>query len=673
MATTYLVTGATGFIGRRVLRELLDRGEGDVYVLTRAASVPKVTGLAQQWGAGDRVIPLVGDIAATRAGQDDATVKRLHGRIDHLVHLAALYDMTAGAAANEAVNVDGTRHVVDLAGSLAAGCLHYVSSVAVAGDARGVFTEEMFDEGQRLPSDYHATKFSAEQIVRSRCPVPWRVYRPAVVVGDSVTGEMDKIDGPYYFLPTIRRVARLTSAVPRLLPVPVPDLGATNVVPVDYVARAMVYLMHQPDLDSRTFHLVNPEPQPLHEVYNAFARVAGAPTLLAVVPASLTRPALGVASALTSRLLHRVPGASLAADAVLASLGIPAEVIPYATFAARFDATETLLALEGSGVSPPPLAGYAEALWRYWEGELDPNRFRQPRPGGPLAGRTVLITGASSGIGRETARLVAARGGVPLLVARSEAALAQLRDEITAEGSRAYAYPCDLTDAASLDGCVQRVLAEHGGVDMLVNNAGRSIRRSVRLSYDRMHDYERTMALNYFAPVRLILGLLPQMTARRFGHVVNVSSIGVQANPPRFSAYVASKAALDAFSRVVASETFGEGVTFTTVHMPLVRTPMIAPTRIYDTFPTISPEEAAEMVVRALAERPKEIGTPLGTVAEVSYAVAPKAVDAVLHAAFRLFPDSTAAGGTGGLAEGPVGELSAAALSMARLLRGVHW
>lgn len=191
-----------------------------------------------------------------------------------------------------------------------------------------------------------------------------------------------------------------------------------------------------------------------------------------------------------------------------------------------------------------------------------------------------------------------------------------------------------------------------------------------------MHDFERTMALNYFGAVRLILGLLPHMAERRYGHIVNVSSIGVQAGPPRFAAYVASKAALDAFSKVVASETYGDHVTFTTIHMPLVRTPMIAPTRIYDRFPTISPDEAGGMIVRALEQRPKHLGTPLGTVAEVSYALAPKVVDAVLHQAYRLFPDSGAASGGASVQHpntGTEAALSEGALLMARLLPGVHW
>jgi NAD(P)-dependent dehydrogenase (short-subunit alcohol dehydrogenase family) len=283
----------------------------------------------------------------------------------------------------------------------------------------------------------------------------------------------------------------------------------------------------------------------------------------------------------------------------------------------------------------------------------------------------VVITGASSGIGRATALAVAEARGVPILVARRTEALEDVKREVEREGGQAWVYSCDITQAESVDTLVKQLLNDHEGIDMLVNNAGRSIRRSVKLSFDRFHDYERTMSLNYFGAVRLILGLLPHMTDRRFGHIVNISSIGVQTNPPRFSAYVASKAALDAFSRVAATETFGDGVTFTNIHMPLVRTPMISPTRIYNAFPTISPEEAAEMVVNALVERPKHVNTRLGTFGEVLYAVAPKVVDEVLHVAYRVFPDSAAAKGGDGDEE-PV-TLSKAAEALVRLLPGVHW
>lgn len=263
----------------------------------------------------------------------------------------------------------------------------------------------------------------------------------------------------------------------------------------------------------------------------------------------------------------------------------------------------------------------------------------------PLAGRTVLVTGASSGIGEATALAVAARGGVPLLVARRAEELDRVRAEIAAAGGTAHAYACDLTDADAADALVARLLGEHGSVDMLVNNAGRSIRRSLELSYDRMHDFERTMAVNYFAPVRLILGLLPAMRAQRFGHVVNVVTWGVQIKAPRFSAYIASKTALDTFSRIAGRETYGDNVTFTNLRLDLVRTEMIAATDVYRRSRARTPEQAAALVVRALEDRPLTISTTVGSVAEVLNLAFPRLMDAISATASKRYPDSPAARG----------------------------
>jgi len=667
----YLLTGATGFLGRNVLRRLLERDDCD-QVVCLVRSPEKLARVTAAMPGADRVRALTGDLTADGLGLSSDDLDDLRG-VEHVVHLGAVYDITTGDELNHATNVDGTRRVVELAERIGAGCLHHVSSVAVAGDHHGRFAETDFDTGQRLLSPYHRTKFAAEEIVRRATAVPWRVYRPAVVVGDSRTGEMDKVDGPYYLLPALDRVAHLvgrTRVPAAVLPVVLPDLGATNVVPVDYVADAMVHLMHRPGLDHRAFHLVSPRRQPLLEVYNAFATAAGAPRAVAV-PGPLGGPAKRLGD-LASGLLARVPGATAVRDAVLHEIGFPPEAVEHAAFNAVFDSTATREALEGSGIAVPELSSYAAVLYAFWRDHLDPNQARRPRPGGELSGRTVLITGASSGIGRATALKVAARDGIPLLVARRADELELVRDEIVAQGYNAFVYTCDITDGDAVDALVKQLVAEHGGVDMLVNNAGRSIRRSVKLSYDRFHDYERTMAINYFGAVRLTLALMPSMAERRFGHIVNISSIGVQTNPPRFSAYVASKAALDAFARVVSSETYGDGITFTTVHMPLVRTPMIRPTTMYDAFPAASPDDAADLVVGALEKRPKHVGTTLGTLGALGYTIAPRVADAVLHVAYRAFPDSAAAAGdsTSG-SEGTA--LSRGARAFVRVLPGVHW
>ncbi|WP_395692988.1 SDR family NAD(P)-dependent oxidoreductase [Nocardioides sp.] len=261
-----------------------------------------------------------------------------------------------------------------------------------------------------------------------------------------------------------------------------------------------------------------------------------------------------------------------------------------------------------------------------------------------LEGRTVLVTGASSGIGEATARAVAGRGATVLLVARRADELERVRSEVVAAGGHAAAYPCDLTDLDAIDALVTQVLAEHGAVDVLVNNAGRSIRRSLALSYDRFHDVERSMAINFFAPVRLTLGLLPAMRAQRLGHVVNVVTWGVQMKAPKFSAYIASKTALDAWSRVAARETWADDVTFTNMRFSLVRTAMSAPTEAY-AGRGATPEAAAERVVRAIERRPPHVNTVAGTVGELLNLLAPRFADWLFHRFDRMFPDSKAAGG----------------------------
>jgi thioester reductase-like protein len=664
----YFVTGATGFIGRRLVERLLEKRQGKVYVLVRGSSVERLEDMVERWSvvagasAAKRVQPVIGDLCRPLLGVEQEKVAELRGKIVQFVHLAAVYDMTAPAELNTAVNVGGTTHAVELARTLEAEHFHHVSSIAVAGEYKGVFTEDMFDEGQKLPTPYHRTKFESERIVREQPYVPWRVYRPAIVVGDSQTGEMDKIDGPYYFFKAIQRARRV---IPEWLPLVGLDLGKTNVVPVDWVAAALDHIVHEPDLDGRAFHLTDPRPQRVDDLFNEFAAAAHAPRFAVSVDKRLT----DVVPRWPLSLALRIPPLRQARRLALHELGIPEQVLENMELTPTFDTHETEHALKGSALEqPPPLKEYAARLWDYWEREMD-DLAKGRTMKEELGGKHVLITGASSGIGRATALKLAAAGGVPLLVARNVEKLEEVRAEIVAGGGTAYVYAADLSDMESVDRLVERVLADHRNVDMLVNNAGRSIRRSIALSYDRFHDFERTMQLNYFGAVKLIIGLLPHMRERGSGHIVNISSIGVQTNPPRFSAYVASKAALDAFTRVIASEVIGDGVTFTTIHMPLVRTPMIAPTKMYDAFPAITPEEAGEMITEALRSRPKHMGTRLGTFGEITYALAPKAVDRLLHLAYRVFPDSAASKGEKDLEE----RASFEQIAMATLTRGVHW
>ncbi|MGH3334358.1 MAG: SDR family oxidoreductase, partial [Nocardioides sp.] len=466
---SYFVTGATGFIGRHLVPELLDHREGDIFVLVRKKSLPRMEKLIRRWDT-NRVIAVTGDLAKPNLGVAKKWVTEHKGKIEHFFHLAAIYDMTADDETNETLNVGGTRNAVQLADALQVGCFHQVSSVASAGEYRGKFDETMFDEGQHLPSPYHRTKFESEKIVREEASVPWRVYRPAVVVGDSQTGAMDKIDGPYYFFPTMKM---LRDRLPAWLPLVGVDLGDTNVVPVDYVAKAMDHLAHVPDRDGEAFHLVNPEPQPVAEMINTFCAAAGAPQFATPIdrkvtsagPLALVPQRLRPLSIFTG-VVKSAPVQALL-EQTLGRVGVPAEVLAHTNFTAVFDSRATEKALSGSGIAVPDLETYARTLWAYWEDNLDTSTGRDPDIREALTGKYVVITGASSGIGQVTALKVAQAGGIPVLVARGKDKLEDTRASIEMRGGQAHVFPCDLSDLEAIDRLCEQIATELPSVDFV--------------------------------------------------------------------------------------------------------------------------------------------------------------------------------------------------------------
>jgi NAD(P)-dependent dehydrogenase (short-subunit alcohol dehydrogenase family) len=655
-----LVTGGTGFIGRHLVRELSKR-DGETYVLVREASRPRLERLIASLGAANRMHAVVGDITAPGLGLSVSDHARLQG--GDIYHLAAVYDLEASAEANERANVVGTRNVVALAEQLGAR-LHHMSSIAVAGGKwKGKFTEDMFQSGQALDHPYYKTKYEAESIVRAST-VRYRIYRPGLVIGSSETGAADRIDGPYY---AFKLIQRLRNAIPPWVPLVGLEGGEINIVPVDFVARALDVIGHKPDLDGQTFHLTDPAARSLGEVTNEFCRAAHAPQFSLRVD---SRAATMLPRELTGMLQHW-PVAQTLKRRLLEGVRIPEPALQYVTNRARFTCERAQAVLAGTGVECPPLHTYAWKVWDYWERHLDPEVPTERNLRAVLHDRVVLVTGASSGIGRATAQLVARHGARVVLVSRTQEKLEALKTEIESGGGHAFVYPTDLSDLEQCDSMIKRVLAEQGRVDILVNNAGRSIRRSIEASYDRFHDFQRTMQLNYFGAVKLILAVLPGMRERHRGHIINISSIGTQAYPPRFGAYVASKSALAALSRCIGPEVADDGVAVTNIHMPLVRTPMIAPTGMYKNFPTSSPEEAAELVASALLTRQPEVSTRLGKLGETVSTVAPGLLQFVMTGAYHVFPETA---GRDGRREQPADEeISVEAAAMAYLMRGIHF
>ncbi len=658
----YFVTGGTGFLGQNLIERLLKR-KGNIYVLVRSGSRNKLDELKKRWG-GDarRVIAVTGDIGKKNLGVSVAKRRELNGKIAHFFHLAAVYNIKADAASQELANIGGTANAVDFAEAIKAKRFHHVSSIAAAGLYPGTFREDMFEEALGLDNPYFRTKHDSEGVVRHKCSIPWRIYRPGIVVGDSKTGEIDKIDGPYYFFKLIQKMRRM---MPPWMPAIGLEGGRLNIVPVDFVIDALDHIAHKAGEDGKCFHLTDPKPLRIGEVLNLFADAAHAPQMTMRIDARL----FGFIPSVIKQGIMMLPPARRIRNQVFKDLGIPPQVLEFINYPTKFDSRETERALKGSNISVPPLEDYAWRLWDYWERHLDPDLFIDRSLRGHVKGKVVAVTGGSSGIGFATVIMMAKAGAKVAIVARDKEKLEETVKEIRDAGGQAWSYSADLAEIDACDRVVKEIQEELGPIDILVNNAGRSIRRSISSSYDRFHDYERTMQLNYFGSLRLIMNVLPHMEQRHSGQIINISSIGVLTNAPRFSAYVASKAALDSFSRCAAAEFNDIGVSFTTINMPLVRTPMIAPTKLYDNVPTITPEEAANMVKQAVIYKPQRIATRLGVFAQVLHAIAPKVAEIVMNSAFRMFPDSAAAKG---VKEGQV-EASQEQLAFASLMRGIHW
>jgi NAD(P)-dependent dehydrogenase (short-subunit alcohol dehydrogenase family) len=662
----YFVTGATGFIGKRLVKTLLSRRGAVVYFLLRPESEGKVPDLLDYWGVNrSRAVPVYGDLGNKKLGVAAEEIKKLKGQIDHLYHLAAVYDLSADEESQVRVNIEGTRSVVEFAKAVDAGHLHHVSSIAAAGMYEGVFREDMFDEADGLEHPYFMTKHESEKIVRRECKVPWTVYRPALVVGDSRTGEMDKIDGPYYFFKLIQRMRQI---LPPWMPSIGLEGGRINIVPVDFVVAAIDHISHHFHASGRCYHLVDPAGYRVGDVLDIFSKAAHAPKMNLFVNAAL----LGFIPRSVKKGLMALAPVRRVYKAVMQDLGLPEDMMSFINYPTRFDRRETDAALKGSGIECPNLHDYAWRLWDYWERHLDPALFIDRSLKGTVGGKVVLVTGGSSGIGLAAACKFAQAGAITLICARDADKLADAVKEIKAfagKEAQVHSYSVDIADEAGCAEFIAQITAEHGGVDFLINNAGRSIRRAIESSYGRFHDFERTMQLNYFGCLRVTMGLLPGMVARKKGHVVNISSIGVLTNAPRFSAYVASKAALDAWTRCASSEYADQGITFTTINMPLVRTPMIAPTKIYNNVPTLAPEEAADMIAQACIDKPVRIATRLGITGELMHALAPRVAQIVMNSSFRMFPDSSAAKGD----KSAKPQLSAEAVAMQQMMRGIHF
>lgn len=611
----YFVTGGTGLLGRWLVPLLASRGS--VRLLVRDSRITEHAALLERWAPlGVETVP--GDVVDFDAPIDAS----------HVVHLAALYDLTIeDEAPFERINVGGTRHLLQRLRGWE-GTLHHVSSIAVAGDYRKTFRESMLDEGQKLGHPYHRSKLRSEALVR-QSEVRHRIYRPGAVVGDSTTGEALRADGPYYLFGL---VARLAEWLPRWAPLLLPKGAPLQMVPVDYVAAAIDHLMHREGLDGKTFHVVDPDPPSLRRTYNHVAAVASAPR----AGKNWLGPLLGAGP--MGQMLGQLGATRFFREELYRDFGVPPVVHELLNPDVRYDTTELRAGLEGSGIVCPDQADYVEPLYEYWKRHLDPRRDLEGRRRAALEGKVVLVTGASSGIGEAFARRAADYGATLVLVARREEELARVKADLEAQGGEASVFPCDLTDMAQCDAAVAHALEAHGRLDVLVNNAGHSIRRPLHESLARFHDLERLMTINYFAPARLIAAALPELRARQ-GVVVNVLSAGAHMPSPRFGAYTAAKSALSQLGRTLGAELWHEGVAVSSIMLPWVRTPMMDATGKYAETRAMTPDQAVDWMLEGLVDRVPFVMDNEMRRRYVLAILAPKSLGRILSVVDRIYAD----------------------------------
>lgn len=647
-----MVTGANGFLGKHLVDRLIQNGH-DITLLIRNPEMPAKKQLIDGWHRQADRAQSHGRSASLRVWRGDVTKPNLGvdpaltlSDFDHVYHLAAVYDLGADETFTMDTNVGGTdRLLKKLDDDQFCGCLHFASSIAVAGDFEGEFSERMFAEGQKHAHVYNRSKYESERRVRERRTAQnkydIRVYRPSAIVGHSKTGEMDRIDGPYYGFVAI---AALKKILPPWLPIVAPKSNVImDMVPVDYVADG-IYTLSMIDRSELPeglfcFHLTDPLAPTITEALKLILKAADGPRIQLVFSASWAKVylgALGQASNLKSLELLK--------NGLLNSLNIPLQVFDAMMPGVRFGAAETARLLKKKDVVLQSFDTYVDRLWDYYFRYLDPQRHREERSKLAFQGKVVLITGGSEGIGLASAKRCVAYGAKVILAARNpdklNRAILQLAPMAEKSGGSVEARACNVANLDECDDLVTFALQKYGYVDVLFNNAGLSIRRSISKSFDRFHDFQRTMQTNYFGALRIALGLLPSMIERKSGHILYSSSMGTLAPTPRFGAYLASKCAMDALSDSLAAEYTDRNIHFTSIKFPMVKTEMLAPTSDYDDMPAASPEVAAQMFVDAVLNKSRKQMTGTGVTIGLSNLLTPRVITQVYNYAYKIWPDT---------------------------------
>ncbi|MFV2144871.1 SDR family NAD(P)-dependent oxidoreductase [Isoptericola sp. G70] len=606
-----LVTGAAGFLGRQLLLELGDRHPAaTILAVVRGGVEDELRAwLTERRGRTERLEVVVGDVTQERCGLDARTVARLAATKTYVYHCAARYDLERPDPELDAqVNVDGTRTVLRLAEEVGAAGFSLMSSVAVAGTYHGVWTEEHLHETHAWRSSYASSKHRAEVLVHESTLPSRSVFRLGVLVGDELTGTYFKPDGVYSFFGAIRKIHE---AVPLGVPLPTIGWGAIPLCPVDHAARAVVALAAAPDDGLTVHHVFEDEVLRAGDIMRLVLEAAGRPRSAEV-------SWLGhLVQGFNERAEHDGVLTQLKNDAIdiLHDVGVPRYLVGELNQPTQFSNAATSARLAALGIGSPAFEQYASRTWHGWlahearaPGRRELEFFR---------GKHVVMTGGSSGVGAGILRRLLEHGVASVVVlGRNRKRLDDVL-EYQPGAERVELVDCDLLDDASVGAAIDRLAQAGREVDLLVLSAGLSIDRPLRDMSADLEELSRMTQVNFVAPMRLVRALVPLMADRPDARVVTLSSIATQLDVPGFSMYSATKAALDQAFAVLPSELTGSGVSFVSVRLPLVKTPMTNVNIRLRNVPMLSVGAAVDMVVAATVSGRRSAGGAVGRSFEV--------------------------------------------------------
>ncbi|NEN79550.1 SDR family NAD(P)-dependent oxidoreductase [Nocardioides zeae] len=627
---THLVTGAAGFLGRQLVLELLHRHARDRVVALVRDGEDELRGWLDARRADlARLEVIRGEVTAEQCGVAADQVSVLSGERVHMYHTAARYDLArADAAQDEKVNVEGTRRALELAKTIAAASFAHVSTVMVAGRYQGIWTEEHYEEAPGWPTSYASSKHRAELLVRDSS-VPVRgIYRLGVLVGDASTGSHFKEDGVYGFFEAIRSVDR---SVPRGLPLPTIGWGPIPLCPVDHAARAVVALAANADRGLAVHHVFEDDVLRADEIMRLVLEAAGRERILDLAWVG------HAVQDFNERAEHDTVLTQLRDDilAILRDAGIPQHLLAELHQPTQFSNDITSAHLRELGIESTMFTSYVSRIWYGWLA----HRMRDAcaRRRAFFSGKHVVMTGGSSGIGAEMLRRMLDSGVASVVVLGRHAERVASVVAPHPERERVEHLPCDLLDPEDVTSAVDQLLSDDRPIDVLVLSAGLSIDRRLLDMTDDLNELARMTQVNFLAPTHLIRGLVPLMEGRPDARVVTISTISTQLDVPGFSVYAATKAALDRVFSVLPAELAGKGISFVTVRLPLVKTPMTdVHVRLRDV-PMLSVGRASEIVLAALETGDARAGTWLGSMFEVLQNLHPELARALSSIGWRAY------------------------------------